>query len=747
MSFQYGSPNAGRRGGYQGGQGGGQRPPRPMYQGAQSSSSSSAPPQEDDVKAKLTSLIVRIGDKSTSALESNIEGLVSVLLPDLSKNNANIQTILFKCISQLPYKTPIYATIVGKMNLKNHEFGKEIVCTLVDELNDCLAKQRFNSAKLLVRFIGGLVLTNVLPAQSMFETFETLLSVLNQADYTQTKADFYVYLVMTTIPWVAGHLAQTHQTQLQSLLEELESYLSSRSHADKKFYQTFTENDDRLELLMKQIKLQKENNWQCTAIIQVNKQFDFSEASQHVLPPITIPSDDSKFNYPTFTRPVFRLFDDSADGSLQPIDRHVLEEYIVDILYFFNGNHKDASKFIYTLPVQCEIDHIVVETILSEAFRLPQSQFKSIYYSVLFVDLFKDQHATIIPVFAYAINMLYENIDQLDVEAVSRFALMFAHHLSNYEYKWVWADWSTAITTTPDADNELLVSLQRKFLKHLLESIVRLSYLDKIKQLLPQEYHPYLPSAPTANFKFPKPDFADEEIKEMVAQSHRLLLMFKQKDPIENIIQYVAALPTEQVNVVDLVTKCILHLGSTSFSHLTYAVERYVTLFKTNIKSTEDRHQCIKSTVEFWRSSHQHIVIVIDKLITYKILSPIDPVTYLVSGSHSDAVTDPYVWEIINNSIEKTNIIIDTLTKDYEASMNSPEKELRLKSAQNEQSVLFTTLFVGMGTLLKNPMIDPVSTKLLSGYVKSTARRYFDQVKPLFETNPEVLDVIKDCSQ
>eukprot|EP01133_Synstelium_polycarpum_P011019 gene11019-12844_t len=589
-------------------------------------------PPEDDVKTKLTSLIVRIGDKSTSALESNIDGL-------------------------LPYKTPIYATIVGKINLKNFEFGKEIICTLVDEITDALAKQRYHSARLLLRFITGLVNTNVLPPMAMFETFETLLSVLSVDGYSQTKADYYVYLVLTTLPWT--------------------------------------------------------------------------------------------FTYPTFTRPVFRIFDDQSDGELKPIDRHVIEEYIVDILFFFNANHKDAAKFIYSLPVKGEIDHIVVETILAEAFRLPHSAFKPIYYSVMFVDLFKEQHATIIPVFAYAITTLYDNLDHLDQEVVDRFSLMFAHHLSNFEYKWVWSDWATSLS--PDTEVTLLVRLQRRFITQLLESIVRLCYLDKIKTILPVEYHPYLPTAPQPSFKFlPTPGSMEEEPKEMVTQSHKLLLLFKTKEPLDTIIEHVTAIPqgeNSRVNVVELVTKCILHIGSTSFSHLSYAIERYVTLFKTIIKSNEDRAQCLLSATTFWASSHQHVAIVVDKLITYKILQPIDPIAWLISPDTSLNVTDYYIWEIIYNCIEKTNIIIDTLKSDYDQSMNSTEKELKYKSAQQEQQQLFSALFRGLSILMKNPQIDPTDLKILSGHLKAITRRYFSQVKALLEEQPALLTIVNEYTQ
>ncbi|EGG16204.1 initiation factor eIF-4 gamma middle domain-containing protein [Cavenderia fasciculata] len=516
MSFHLGSPNntynrrgggggGGNRrgsgggnnsmgGGNMGGGGGGHRSPldKPIS-------------PEEEAKNKLTSLMVRIGDKvtTTATLESNIEGLVGVLLPDLENNRSTIVTILLKCISQLPYKTPIYATIIGKMNQKNPDFGKEICETIIHDINENLKKQKFKQAKLLIRCIGCLVNTHVVSTSTMFEVFDILLSPLSQ-EYTQTRADFYVHLVLTTLPWVGSSLSNEVE-QLSKLFEDLETYLGGRSHAEKKFFQTFAENDDLLESLSKQVKLQKEDSWNCESIIQIHKSFDFVDSQQHPLASIVLPLNDEKFNYPTFTRPLFRIFDDSQDA-IKPIDRYIIEEYIVDILYYFNGAHKEAAKFIYSLPVTTEIDAIVVETLLSEAFKLPGSDFKLIYYSVMLVDLFKEQHQTIIPVFAYAITTLFENIDHLDTEVVERFATMFAHHLSNFEYKWVWGDWATCLTSQPSGDptTDNLLHLQKKFIIHLLESITRLSYLDKMKQSLPVEYHPYLPQLPQPNFKFLK---------------------------------------------------------------------------------------------------------------------------------------------------------------------------------------------------------------------------------------------------
>eukprot|EP01132_Coremiostelium_polycephalum_P000544 gene544-686_t len=697
-------------------------------------------PQEDDFKNKLVSLIVRIGDKTSTALESNIDGLANALLTDINNHNSTIQDTLFKCISSLPFKTPIYGTLVGLINLKNFEFGKEIVCGLVDELNDALAKKKFISAKLLIRFIIELVHANVLPSNAVFEIFEALLSVLN-GEYTQNKADFYVYLVLVTIPWAGEHLSHTNEGQLNALIEELESYVGgNRSRSENKFFQSYNEGDDRIESLLKNIMALKADNWQLNATLQPYKHFyeTLKTANQHVLPPINIPTEN--IEYPSLTSPIFRLFDHS-NSSIKPMDRSITEEYIIDIMYFFNSNHKEAARFLYSLPVPFEVDDIVVEVILGEIFRLPEPAFKEIYYSSLFIDFFKTQ-PTIIPVFAYAINTLFENIQQLDVEAVKKFSLIFAHHLSNFDYKWIWVDWAPVLQEET-TDTQTL--LKRNFIKQVLESIVRLSYLDKIKGLLPEAYGPYLPTAPNPTFKFLKPD-SQEESKEMIAESHKLLLYFKTKEPLEKIVSHISNIPNE-INIVELLTKCVLQLGVVSFSHLTNAIERYITLFKTVLRTPQDRYECIRSIFDFWRNSHQHIVIAIDKFVTFKIIYPHDTIVAFTNPKQIQDITEGYTWEIIHNSIQKTIIIIDTLTKDFESSANSQEKESKLNTSIAEQQTLLYDLINNLATILKTYPDNSVLQKIVSGHLKSITRKYFNQIKPILESKPDLTPIISQYTQ
>lgn len=60
--------------------------------------------ENQEIEDRLESLILRVGEKSTSSLESNLEGLVSVLEADLGTFRNKILRILSECAIKMPGK-------------------------------------------------------------------------------------------------------------------------------------------------------------------------------------------------------------------------------------------------------------------------------------------------------------------------------------------------------------------------------------------------------------------------------------------------------------------------------------------------------------------------------------------------------------------------------------------------------------------------------------------------------------------
>lgn len=59
-------------------------------------------------------------------MESNLEGLVSVLDSDLTNFKKKVLKILVDCAINMPEKCTIYSTLVGLLNAKNYNFGGEV---------------------------------------------------------------------------------------------------------------------------------------------------------------------------------------------------------------------------------------------------------------------------------------------------------------------------------------------------------------------------------------------------------------------------------------------------------------------------------------------------------------------------------------------------------------------------------------------------------------------------------------------
>ncbi len=131
---------------------------------------------------------------------------------------------------------------------------------------------------------------------------------------------------------------------------------------------------------------------------------------------------------------------------------------------------------------------------------------------------------------------MFERLDTMDVECIDRFVEWFSYHLSNFEFKWNWSIWyvyylsldlsiylplishlSSIIYHLSSISHSFLFfeiifrsnalkagedSTKVNFLKQELEKVIRLSYLERVKKTLPEEFFPLLPEKPQPNFKY-----------------------------------------------------------------------------------------------------------------------------------------------------------------------------------------------------------------------------------------------------
>ena len=54
-----------------------------------------------------------------------------------------------------------------------------------------------------------------------------------------------------------------------------------------------------------------------------------------------------------------------TEEELQPIDRFVVEEYLLDMLLYMNGCRKEFPVYMVGLPVSFQYEYLMAETIFS----------------------------------------------------------------------------------------------------------------------------------------------------------------------------------------------------------------------------------------------------------------------------------------------------------------------------------------------------------------------------------------------
>jgi nuclear cap-binding protein subunit 1 len=86
-------------------------------------------------------------------------------------------------------------------------------------------------------------------------------------------------------------------------------------------------------------------------------------------------------------------------------------------------------------------EDVVIDAIFSQILCLPAPEHKLTYYHSLIAELCKAAPGAIAPSLGRAIRFIYTNIDMMDMELCDRFMDWFAHHMSNFDFRWKWIEW------------------------------------------------------------------------------------------------------------------------------------------------------------------------------------------------------------------------------------------------------------------------------------------------------------------
>ncbi|KAJ1925526.1 Nuclear cap-binding protein subunit 1 [Tieghemiomyces parasiticus] len=209
-------------GGYRGGRGGGR------YNNSRPTAQDLHRVEVEELEKRLTSLIIKIGDKLGSGLAFNLEALAGVLAKDYDAHSTVVLRAFQGVVTELPMKTETYATLVGLLNVRQPAIARAVVDMAWEQLVGCAREyRRWKVVKLWLRFFALLVPVRAITAATFVELLGEFTNAVLRDDpelQDPKRADALLYTVAVTLPYVGRELQGQTPAEFEALLGNLHAY-------------------------------------------------------------------------------------------------------------------------------------------------------------------------------------------------------------------------------------------------------------------------------------------------------------------------------------------------------------------------------------------------------------------------------------------------------------------------------------------------------------------------------------------
>jgi nuclear cap-binding protein subunit 1 len=309
----------------------------------------------------------------------------------------------------------------------------------------------------------------------------------------------------------------------------------------------------------------------------------------------------------------------------------------------------------------------------------------------------------------------------MNVSCFERFVSWVSYHLSNFQFRWSWEDWEECLKGSIDLPKP-------KFIQEVLHKCLRLSYHQRIVDIMPAQFEALIPPKPEPLYKFATAADGEGGGLPGIQVAAQLTVGLKNKCTAEEALTIVKDVPNplqeEEIEPshnplkIDVFVQTVFNLASKSFSHAFAAIAKFHYVFKT-LAETEEAQICVlRSLYELWKNHPQMLVVLIDKLLKTQIVECFAVANWVFSKDMSVHFTRIYVWEILHLTIRKMIKHVDKLQQEVtqtRAKLNkvtdggsSPEQEdskdpateemlermeEKLEAAQTDQKNLFLIIF------------------------------------------------------
>lgn len=671
-----GGPQPPFRGGHQGGYGGGFHPFNKRHRGENFQS-----------PRTIEERISGLGETGQRNAEIGVLAKeIDMHLMNKTNEEEKVKSITSNiCCSIISFPTRVatYATLIGLISVKHYNVSCQIINTLHASYPVYLEAQRWQEALTIMHLLSSLVNCKVIRPSALLSQFEFILENTLEDNVPQARSDYYVYTVLSSLPFVALELASQPEQleQFESMLKIIENYLTKRTKRHLNVIRVWQSDDstiqmDYLDSLWVQMKNFRAHNWNETFLHRPYNDKEYKDIMASSLIPISsptfqIPGHSEKYNYPT-PHIVFRIFeDDVSEGpkaipGSDKIERFCIENHIKNIIDENSSDLKDCFRHLNRMykNEQLPLKHLLIETILGELFMLPKPRHPEIFYHSLLMELTKMYTISRNPdeikhnndiVLNEAVKVLYDNLDTMNITCFSRFVEWFSFHLNNTEFIYPWQTWQ-------DSTTKETTSPKSVFVHDILERCVRLSFHKKIDALVASCLSTLMPPEVAVQYI---PTHADNPAAEGLATTVKKLIVEKADgkticETLNIIVEGVhldekftlkEEKHAEKLLKIDIFTATILTIASRSLTHMSSAIGKYRNVFKALTNIEGGQCQMLKTLHSCLITHPQLEVILVDKLLKAELLSMDEVCHWIFSDSMSEHYTKSYTWELLNNTI------------------------------------------------------------------------------------------------
>lgn len=746
----------------------------------------------------------------------SLTSLSAALMEDLRAHQLHefLAQTLLHCVKSLPQKSMIFVGLLAALRIQMHkeaaagkaapmvaasalssseavpegpdQFFHLFLRATGDALLEACSQGSWNELRLLMRFITGLGLANLIGVESVWEMVDHVYGLLssnvgaNGAPLPHSQREYLLFTLISLIPFMAEHCDEPRFLQLQASLQNMvntraqarrgrlsgrdlmsvtarkPASISAAAASSEESKMNDEDTPAAASSSSSSVASASDNNGFCfdlidswwNALLSMKSREaylqDASEVSiqrssyqcfrvelDNLCKPIPL-STNMLITIPAGPaprlRPVLRLFPRMPKPTVSniPLNALLIGDYIGDLLTIFEAIHKEGTKQLLSLPLPLSDEarqsgqFLLIESVFENLLMVPEPPVKPIYYGTIFIDLFKAQPNLMPPLLGSALNALFHRLEQLDLEVVERLQDWFTFHLSNFGYVWPWVSWGYVL-------EQAETHPQRRFVANSLALCVRLSYWERIQQVIPEDFLALMPHQPHAAFRFSSKNIesaqGDLNIQMYYQLSLELGKILAGKAAPNAVIGWLDASVTGALGAearLRLFTPCLLEAGNKSYSHMIALLDRYKSVFQilcsTTIKKRPINAQTgepegpevllspfdcqrliLHSLSEYWQHSQQHLIVLTDQFFSHGIISMQSVIAWVFfSGRHPERQT--HLWkDVLFVLLRRT---LARLQKEVEAVLQKP-RHLALsaeRKAEDERQI--EALFVERRELL-----------------------------------------------